>query len=983
MRKITILRDELHVCLRECIVSRIDFTTRDFLLRRRRPRGVRFLPTHWEFCESRTLLSFTIQSVTIEGPRPGQPQAFANFVVVSNPPNIEYSYRVDYSTSDGSALSGRDYLATSGTLLFPPDSGPQIVSVPITAERRDTTSQSFSVTLSNPRGTTISVGQATGTIHTTPGLTIQGSSVDQPSSGTTPATFTLGLYPPSDVPVTVNYATSDVTAQAGRDYQSTSGTLRFAPGELAKTVNVSVLGGTLNISTRTFHLDLSGETNSIVLDPRYGLGTVLDTHPAGSVSFASSSFAQVEDGGQATITLNRTSGIASGVSVDFSAVSGGTAIAGQSYIPTSGTVYFAAGQSTATFTIPVLDNLIVETDRTLPILLTNPQGGAALAPVASANLTIVNVDSLVVTNTSDSGRGSFRKSILSANATPGLNTVVFALPNLGPTTFSVNSALPTLTKPGGIDGTTQPGYSGIPLIILDGTNGGPGLNGVVLSSGSSTIRGLSIQNFAGSGLLILGPGGNLVERNDLGPGNRGDGLTIQDSSGNSISANLISGNLGSGAAIHGLSSSANTFQANKIGTDRTGKSSQPNGAGGLYLDNTSNNLIGGDTPSFRNLISGNTGSGIQLRGLGAHGNSIQGNFVGVDVSGSLALGNSVDGISLDQASSNLIGGSTLSAANIISANTLVGIRINRGGQNLVQNNRVGTTADGSRGLGTQVDGIYLSDSSNNAIIGNLLSGNLEVGIQVHGPLSSGNLIQSNYVGTDSTGTKPVRNGLDGVFINDSPRNTITYNVISGNGSIGLQLLDTFSKSNVVTNNIIGGDAAGKIRAGLGNLIGLFLNVVGAGNNIGGKSGPGRNTIVGNRQADRLTNNARNGAYVTSLDSSLTNGQLSRLVLSFNRALDVNTAQNLANYRLASLAVGGQILSIASSKYDEIQRSVTLTLSNAIRLTSPISLTASGLLDRAGRPIDGNSSGQSGGSYVATISPTPGSQRLTHRNIRRR
>ena len=202
---------------------------RDLRRKDRRSRDNRHLPSGWEVCEVRTLLSFTIFGTTIEGPKPGQPQAFAKFVVLSTPPDIEHTLSVDYTTSDGTALSGKDYVATSGTVIISPDDGSQTITVPINSVLRDSVNQSFFVTLSNPQGTTIAVGQATGTIHTTPSLTIDNATVLQPSSGTATTVFTVGLFPVSPVPVTVQYATSDGTALAGRDYLPTQGTLTFAP----------------------------------------------------------------------------------------------------------------------------------------------------------------------------------------------------------------------------------------------------------------------------------------------------------------------------------------------------------------------------------------------------------------------------------------------------------------------------------------------------------------------------------------------------------------------------------------------------------------------------------------------------------------------------------------------------------------------------------------------------------------------------------
>ena len=114
-----------------------------------------------------------------------------------------------------------------------------------------------------------------------------------------------------------------------------------------------------------------------------------------------------------------------------------------------------------------------------------------------------------VTDTSDniSDTGSLRYAITQSNLTgPGPNTIDFKIPGTGVETITPASALPTATVPVTIEGTTQPGYSGKPLIVLDGSDAGSGTNGLDLSAANSAIVGLAVDNFGGDGIVLAGSG---------------------------------------------------------------------------------------------------------------------------------------------------------------------------------------------------------------------------------------------------------------------------------------------------------------------------------------------------------------------------------------------------------------------------------------------------------------------------------------------
>src|SRR5262249_26723710 len=153
-----------------------------------------------------------------------------------------------------------------------------------------------------------------------------------------------------------------------------------------------------------------------------------------------------------------------------------------------------------------------------------------------------------------------------------------------------------------------------------------------------------------------------------------------------------------------------------------------NGGDGLRVAAANDNTIGGTALHSGNLISGNAMSGIRILD-GSFGNQVQGNYVGTDVSGLAALGNSERGVLVTGASSNEIGGTEAGAGNLISANGFAGVLIEQGAsENQVQGNLIGTDKTGNSALGNGAAGVRIAGSSNNLVggsvegAGNVISG---------------------------------------------------------------------------------------------------------------------------------------------------------------------------------------------------------------------------------------------------------------------
>jgi len=236
--------------------------------------------------------------------------------------------------------------------------------------------------------------------------------------------------------------------------------------------------------------------------------------------------------------------------------------------------------------------------------------------------------------------------------------------------------------------------------------------------------------------------------------------------------NVISGNFYEGVLISQSNTMANTILGNYIGLAADGAAALGNGFAGVYIAGASSNIIGGTNSGARNVICGNSGAGVFISG-GATNNLVQGNYIGLDTSGNRAAPNEVDGIDLF-ASRNQIGGSSPGAGNVISGNGSVGLSVT-GNSNVIQGNFIGVDASGTLLRGNLLDGISLFDSQANQIggnvpgAGNVISDNAN-GISLDHSLL--NVIAGNQIGTVYDGEVQIGNHGAGVLITDSSGNTV-------------------------------------------------------------------------------------------------------------------------------------------------------------------------------------------------------------------
>ena len=450
-----------------------------------------------------------------------------------------------------------------------------------------------------------------------------------------------------------------------------------------------------------------------------------------------------------------------------------------------------------------------------------------------------------VTTNAPAGTGSLLQAIVDANASAGPDTIAFAIGS-GPQTIVPTNALPVITDTITIDGSTQPGFASAPLIEIVGTNAGGFVNGLVIATNNCVIRSLAINQFrgdayfTGDAIQITNGTASRVEGCYLGiardgltkAGNSGAGVRIGNPTYYSVlvtSSNVVGGaaaaahNLisGNGYGVYIVDSADNSVLGNTIGTDLTGTVDVGNTNSGVYVTDyfSTGNTIGGTNAAQRNLISGNgeppyayNADGVTISG--ASSNSVFGNFVGVDATGTTAIPNGRHGINILYGGANLIGGAAPGQGNLSSGNLVNGVNLGAFGEsaapyagtppplpdgNIIQGNLLGTDVSGQLALPNQNDGVYVVNMQGNLIggslpsEGNVISGNHNNGVELACcGNANNNAVLGNLIGVTRTNSLPLGNQANGVVTYSSfnvvgGTNASDANVIAYNGGDGVQV----------------------------------------------------------------------------------------------------------------------------------------------------------------------------------------------------
>ncbi|MEH2370803.1 Calx-beta domain-containing protein [Nostoc sp.] len=329
----------------------------------------------------------------------------ANFIVTLSNPSYQ-QITVNYNTSDGTAQVGdSDYNSASGTIIFNPGETSKVISIGVIGDNKAETNETFSVNLSAATNAAIADDLGVGSIiddDNQPTISISDVSVSEGNTGTTTnANFTISLSNPSSQQITVNYNTSDGTAQVGdSDYNSALGTITFNPGETSKVISIGVVGDNQTETDETFSVNLSAATNAAIADS-LGVATIIndDNQPTISISDVSVTEGNTGTTTNANFTISLSNPSSQQITVNYNTSDGTADAADSDYNSALGTITFNPGETSKVISIGVLGDNKFEIDETFSVNLLGATNAAIADSLGVA--TIINDDNQPTISISD------------------------------------------------------------------------------------------------------------------------------------------------------------------------------------------------------------------------------------------------------------------------------------------------------------------------------------------------------------------------------------------------------------------------------------------------------------------------------------------------------------------------------------------------------------------------------------------------------
>ncbi|MEA2644175.1 MAG: large repetitive protein, partial [Chloroflexota bacterium] len=427
---------------------------------------------------------------------------------------------VNYTTANYTAAAGTDYVATSGTLTFAPGDTSKTIPVTVNGSGSSVPDRQFQVNLNTPSNAQLpgrngAWGVIVDTVAPTSGLSylmVQDAAVLKPNSGTATESFNVKLFPAATSPINVNYQTSDYTAVAGAgDYVAARGTLTFAPSVTSQTVNVTVNGNTMPASDKLLQLGLASNTgpSSVLRGSSYGsilsqqVDSRLSVGPDITINRGTSDSQNVSF----SVSLNSPQQFP--VQVDYTTNDGNT-YAPEGYTPESGTLLFAAGQTTQSVVVNVPGNPAFTGVQYFYFDLSNPTN-SSLGFGASYRETvyIYNLDTFAITgkviDTTGAGlagvtvtrTGNFAPARAVTTAADGsftilntINGVYTVTPTLGGSAFVPANMSVT------VRGTSM---TAGPFLAYAGT----GITGLVADSAGKAKAGVTVTRTGGGAATVI------------------------------------------------------------------------------------------------------------------------------------------------------------------------------------------------------------------------------------------------------------------------------------------------------------------------------------------------------------------------------------------------------------------------------------------------------------------------------------------------
>ncbi len=315
---------------------------------------------------------------------------------------------VQYVFSGGTAVAGKNFTPLSGTLTFSSKETSKKITMKVFNDTTTSGTKTVNLTLSNPTGAVTlgepkavvlnindpNVAPTSPTVPSNSGpattITLSASAYGAAENGGS-ITITVNRTGETTAAMTVNYATSNGTANAGTDYSAASGTFTFAAGETVKAFTVSLMNNASIEGSRVFNVTLSQPSGGAALGTSTAPVTINDDESvplggSGTLKFSSENYTATESSGRAMITVNHAGGLGA-VSVNY-ATTGGSAVAGTDYAATTGTLNFAAGESSKVFYIPIYQDSISDGGEVVYISLSAPTASTPLSDPSTATLTI-------------------------------------------------------------------------------------------------------------------------------------------------------------------------------------------------------------------------------------------------------------------------------------------------------------------------------------------------------------------------------------------------------------------------------------------------------------------------------------------------------------------------------------------------------------------------------------------------------------------
>lgn len=390
-------------------------------------------------------------------------------------PSITGNVSVTMSTTNGTAIAGVNYITVVTNLTFPAGEIVASVGIPVIDDFLVNTDRTVNLLLSNPQPPGgPALGNQAGAVLT---IINDDCSVSFSSStysvnedtGLGAAVITFVRNGSTNNSAAIDFiTTTNGTALPGINYTPVSNTIAFAAGQSSTIWPVPVFHDPSPSGNKTVSMILTNPIGAVLVSPSQATLNIIDVETApGQFVFAATNYYVAENAGSAVVTILRTNGHSGIVQVNF-ATTNGSALAGTDYVSTNGILTFADGVTVAAFTVPIIDNNVVQNPRSLGVILSNPQGGATIGPVTTAPVTILDNDVGISlsspTYSVNEGNGTVTISVLRLNGSNGVVSVNYSttnspatnglatagvdyLPTSGVLSFANGESLKTFTVP--------------------------------------------------------------------------------------------------------------------------------------------------------------------------------------------------------------------------------------------------------------------------------------------------------------------------------------------------------------------------------------------------------------------------------------------------------------------------------------------------------------------------------------------------------